>query len=150
MEDIRTMTGTEMFARRGATETEVATLIGQLVFSYSRFVGALHYCLAWHNDGANLDSYGESAEGPSSADLINKIASQAQARFGNGSPVFKKYTAWAERAHTVRELRNVIMHSRWGIEPYAPRHRYFNTTICKTTARARCHAGQAACRMRNL
>ena len=112
------MTGAEMFARRDATETEVATLIGQLVFSYSRLVSALHYCVAWHNDGANLDAYGKSAEGYSSADLINKIASQAQTHFGSGSLAFKKYASWAKRAHSAREFRNVVMHSRWGIEPY--------------------------------
>jgi hypothetical protein len=118
MEDIRTMTGKEMFARRDATEKEVATLIGQLVFSYSRLVSALHYCVAWHNDGADLDAYGKNAEGYSSAELINKISSQAQTRFGSASPAFKKYAAWAKRAHAARELRNVVMHSRWGIEPY--------------------------------
>ena len=118
MEDIRTMTGTEMFARRDAIETEVATLIGRLVFSYSRLVSSLHYCVAWHNDGADLDAYGKSAEGYSSADLINKIASQAQTRFGTGSVASKKYADWAKRAHAAREFRNVIIHSRWGIEPY--------------------------------
>lgn len=118
MEDVREMTGAEMFAKRDATMAEVATLIGQLVFSYSRLVSALHYCVAWHNSGASLDTYGESAAGFSSADLINKITSQAQARFGGNSPAFKQYAAWAKRAHEARELRNTVMHSRWGVEPY--------------------------------
>jgi hypothetical protein len=118
MEDVGSMTGTEMFARRDATEAEVAALIGRLVFAYSRFTASLHYCVAWHNDGANLDSYGEKAEGLSSAELIKKIEAQAESRYGDNSVAFKKYRTWANRAHATRELRNVIMHSRWGIEPY--------------------------------
>lgn len=107
-----------MFARRDATEAEVAALIGRLVFAYSRLTSALHYCVAWQNDGASVDTYGERAEGRSTAELIKQIQAQAEARYGCSSPAFEKYGAWAGRANAAREFRNVIMHSRWGIEPY--------------------------------
>jgi lysophospholipase L1-like esterase len=118
MENISLMTGAEMFARRDAIGAEVAALIGRFVFAYSRLNSALHYCVAWHNDGANLEIYSERAEGLSVAGLIKQIETQAKARYGHNSLAFQRYSAWASRAHAAREFRNLIMHSRWGIEPY--------------------------------
>ena len=118
MEDISSMSAAEMFARRDAAENEVASLIGKLVFSYSRLVTGLHLCVAWHNDGKKLDSYRTKAEDFAAADLIKKIEEQAKSKHGVESDCFKSYESWAIRANAIRELRNIIMHSRWDIEPY--------------------------------
>lgn len=127
MEDISKMTSSEMFARRDATEVEIATLIGQLVFSYSRLITDLHLCVAWHGHGKELDEYGNKAEDFAAADLIRKIEEQAKLIHGDKTDCFKKYQSWASRAHGIRNLRNTIMHSRWGIEPYG-RHAIAVTT----------------------
>ena len=118
MEDFSSMTGAEMFARRDATEQAVASVIGQLVFAYAKLNSALHYCVAWHNDGADLDSYGNQAESLSVAELINRIEAQAKYRYGSDSAAYKQYKSWTKKAHATRDLRNLIMHSRWGIETY--------------------------------
>lgn len=107
-----------MFARRDATEKEVSALIGQLVFAYSRLVTGLHLCVAWLNDGKELDAYGTKAEDLAAADLIRKIEAQAKTKLGVKSAYFISYESWTRRAHAIRELRNVVMHSRWVIEPY--------------------------------
>ena len=66
-----------MFARRDAAEKEITGLIGQLVFDYSRFVTALHFCVAWHNQGKDLDTYSSIAEDLDVADLLRRIEKQA-------------------------------------------------------------------------
>lgn len=118
MEELDSIPAYEMFARRDATEKEVASLLGQLVFAYSRFVTGLHLCVAWHNDGKGLDNYGAIAEDLAAANLLKMIEKQAQTKLGKTSVGFKKYKVWLRRAHQLRDIRNKIMHSRWGIEPY--------------------------------
>ncbi|WP_443096706.1 hypothetical protein ACTT2I_16625 [Stenotrophomonas sp. PUT21] len=118
MEDIESLTIGQMLARRSSAEQEASRLIGQLVFSFSRLVNNLHLCVAWHNDGKDLDRYGDAAGDLAAADLIKRIERQAASRFGEDSKRHKKYKYWTARAHKIREQRNIIMHSRWSIEPY--------------------------------
>jgi hypothetical protein len=118
MEEIESLTISQMLARRSSAEQEASRLIGQLVFAFSRLVSNLHLCVAWHNDGKNIDRYGEIAGDFAAADLIKSIERQAASRFGEDSKRHKKYKYWAARAHEIREQRNIIMHSRWSIEPY--------------------------------
>lgn len=118
MEDLSSITASEMLARRHIAESEFADLIGQFVFQYSRFVTGLHLCVAWHNEGRDLDNYGTIAEDLGAAELLKKIEKQARAKLGDQSVGFKKYKTWLVRAHRLREVRNTIMHSRWGIEAY--------------------------------
>ena len=126
--DIGSMTAGEMLARRSAAEKEISGLIGRFVFSYSRFVTGLHICVAWHNDGKDITTYPSVAEDLAVADLLKKIEKQGLAKFGRGSTAFKKYKSWLRSAHHLREARNIIMHSRWGIEPYG-RHATAISTI---------------------
>jgi hypothetical protein len=118
MEDFSSMTAIEMLARRDAARNEIASLIGQLVFNYSQFVTALHICVAWHSDGKDLDSYPSIAEDLAAADLLKRIEKQALGELGGGSVGLKKYRVWLRHAHQLRETRNIIMHSRWEIEPH--------------------------------
>jgi hypothetical protein len=118
MEDLSSMTSVEMFARRDAAESEISGLIGQLVFNYSRFVTGLHLCVAWHNDGKDLDNYPSIAQDLAVADLLSRIEKQALAKLGRTSGGFKKYKTWLCRAHQLRETRNIVMHSSWSIEAF--------------------------------
>jgi hypothetical protein len=108
----------EQIAARGALEADIASALGRLVFAYSRFVSALHYCVAWHNDGQHLQRYPAIAEDLGAANLLKRIEAQARARFGEGSPEYTQYASWVRKAHKLRELRNVVMHSRWNIETH--------------------------------
>ena len=128
MEDVSSMTASEMLARRDAGEKEISGLVGQFVFNYSRFVTGLHICVAWHNDGKDLASYPSVAEDLAVADLLRKIEKQGRIKLGGGSVGFKKIKRWLRRAHQLRETRNIIMHSRWGIEPYG-RHAIATSTV---------------------
>ena len=118
MEDTSSLTAYQMLARRSSAEQEFSRIIGQVVFAFSKLVNNLHLCVAWHNDGKDLDNYGEVAEDLVAAELIRRIERQAAARYGENSEQHRKYKQWAFRAHKVREQRNIIMHARWSIEPY--------------------------------
>lgn len=127
VEDFSSMPAAEMFARRDAARSEIARLIGQLVFDYSRFVTALHLCVGWHGGGKDLDTYPSIAGDLVVADILKKIEKQVRSELGPGSDGGKMYKAWLRRAHKLRETRNVIMHSRWGIDAFG-RHAIAITT----------------------
>ncbi len=127
MEDISSLTGYQMLFRLAMAEQEVSKLIGQLVFAYSKLVNNLHVCVAWHNDGRDIDKYGKIAEDLAAAELIKRIERQAETQFGKDSEQHRRYKYWATRAHKVREQRNIIMHARWSIEPYG-RHAIATST----------------------
>lgn len=80
MEEEDSLTANQMLARRSSAEQEASRLIGQLVFAYSRFVGGLHLCVAWRNDGMDLHRHAAIAEDLVAADLIRRIERQAATR----------------------------------------------------------------------
>jgi hypothetical protein len=127
MEDFSSMTVIEICARRDVAKNEISGLIGQFVFNYSRFVTGLHLCVAWHNHGKDIDSYPSIAEDLAVADLLKRISKQASTKFEDRSVGLRKYNGWLRRAHELRETRNIIMHARWGIEPYG-RHAIATST----------------------
>ena len=147
MKDLASMTGLEMDAKRDITENEVSGLLGRLVFAYSRFVTGLHLCVAWHNHGKDLDNYGAIADDIAVADLLSRIEKQAYSILGENSAAFKKYKRWLRQAHKLRETRNIIMHSRWGIEPYGRHAIAVSTPVLVKPAKE--HAFTAD-RLRNL
>lgn len=118
MEDFDSMPGDEVFARREITEKEVASLLGQTIFAYSRFATELHLCVAWLNEGKNRADYISKAEDLAVAELLKILEKQATVTLEQESLGFKRYTAWLYRAHQLRKIRNTIMHSRWGIDHY--------------------------------
>lgn len=127
MEDFSAMPAHEMLARRNAVRDEIAGLIGQFVFSYSRFVTGLHLCVAWHNDGDALDSYPAVAGDLAVADVLNRIEKQVAIKIASESCAAENYASWLVRAHQVRRTRNAIMHSRWNMEAYG-RHAIATST----------------------
>lgn len=129
MEDFDSMPAYEMFDRRETTEKEIASLLGQFVFAYSRFVTELHLCVAWLNDGKSRANYGAIAEDLAAANLLKMIDKQVQTKLGKASVGFNKYKIWLRRAHQLRNIRNTIMHSRWGIEPYGRHAIAFSTPV---------------------
>lgn len=118
MENTSPVIARDMFELRNAAEIEIAGLIGKFVFQYSKFITGLHLCVAWHDDGKNLEKYGEIAQDLGAADLLKLIEKRLREKYKTHSPEFKKYINWLNRAHKLRELRNTIMHSRWAIEAY--------------------------------
>lgn len=118
IEDLGALTGFELFARRQAAEAAIAQGIGKLVFQYSRLISALHLCVAWHDEGKGLDSYGDTASDLAAWELLNRIERQARAKLAEEPAALKLYLAWLRRVHAVRTFRNLLMHSRLGIESY--------------------------------
>ena len=118
MDDFDSMPSTEMFARRDAAEKEISGLIGQFVFTYSRLVTGLHLCVAWHDEGKGLKKHAATAQDLGVSYLLRSIDKQARRTLGANSNGFKAYKNWLRRAHQIRETRNLLMHSRWGIEAF--------------------------------
>jgi len=116
--ELGSLTAREMFARRDAMEVEISELLGRFVFKYSRLVTNLQLCVAWHDAGKGLDEYRALADDLGAAALLGRIRKQSKTKFDAASTEFNRYREWLHRAHEVRRLRNLLMHSRLEIEAY--------------------------------
>lgn len=118
MEDYENMPTREALARREAMLEQSASLIGKLIFGYSRFVTNLHLCVAWFEFGQHLEHHAEIAEDLGVAKLLKMIEEQARHTLGKSSAGYSEYAKWLRAAHRLRENRNLIVHSRWGVDSF--------------------------------
>jgi hypothetical protein len=118
MEDFSHVLAHERFAMQRATEAEITGLLGQFFFAFSNFVTALHFCVAWHDWGKGLDEYGGIASDLGTADLLKRIERQVLKVYSSDRSVQRQYGKWLEKAHELRERRNLFAHSRWHTEAY--------------------------------
>jgi hypothetical protein len=122
------LTINDMLARRHAMEQKASELIGAFAFRYSRFVTGLHLCVAWHDEGEHLQAHAEIASDLGAADLLRRIDKQVRSKLSAKSSGFRRYRIWLRRSHELRIFRNLIFHSRLGIEAYG-RHAIATSTI---------------------
>ena len=127
VEAFDTMTAREMMARRAAAEQEIARLIGQVLFAYSRFVSAVHLGVAWLDHGGALDAHRERAGALSVGHLLQAIRDRVRGRLSDKPEGAARYIRWCDRASVLRAARNDIAHARWGMEAYG-RHAIAVTT----------------------
>ncbi|GGZ72346.1 hypothetical protein GCM10008101_28450 [Lysobacter xinjiangensis] len=101
-----------------AAEAEITALLGQFFFAFSDFVTALHLCVAWHDSGKGLDQYTAIAGDLGAADLLKRIERQVSKVYASDKSAQQDYLDWLEKAHELRERRNLFAHSRWHTEAY--------------------------------
>jgi len=105
-------------------ETEAASLLGHMLFSFSYIDMNLGLCLAWEDNGKKLKALSSSVEGLSIYDKLDKLSRRVKEIFPAGTKRRLEYELWIERVHAAREKRNQMVHGRWGIE--AHRHKVVN------------------------
>lgn len=111
-------TAGELWARREALEQEAATMLGHMLFEFSRLDVSLGLCLVWVDSGAKLQSLSETVADLNLNAKLLELSKHVHAKLPNGSKRHKAYVAWLERAHKVRQQRNELVHGRWGIEAH--------------------------------
>ena len=97
-------------------EREAATVLGYMVFEYSRLDMDLGLFLAWSEEGRKLDELrGRLADAnfKSRLDLLEKLAKSKY----SGSSAADEYARWLLDANAMRSLRNRLFHGRWGVVP---------------------------------
>lgn len=58
------------------------------------------------------------AEGMMLNAKLEELSKYVAAKLPAGSKQHTAYTSWIQRAHTVRQHRNDLVHGRWGIEAH--------------------------------
>jgi hypothetical protein len=110
-------TGTQIAERRVALETACASLLGRMLFEFSRLDTNLGLCLVWVNDGRRLESLTPQVAGFGFNKRLEELQGHVEAAFEAGSKGREAYLSWLADAHTARLVRNELVHGRWGVDP---------------------------------
>lgn len=105
-------------------QAEAASLLGQMLFAFSYIDVNLGLCLAWTDNGTNLEALSKTIEGQNVYTKLQTLSKHVAEKFPAGSKRRRAYEAWIERVHVAREKRNQMVHGRWGVE--ARRHKVVN------------------------
>lgn len=103
-------------AARAALESEAAKLLGQMLFEFGRLDMNLGLCVVWFDAGAKLDSLTNKVSEYSFHKKLEEVSGQVDKKLPHGSKGRVAYEAWVERAHEARQLRNELVHGRWGVD----------------------------------
>lgn len=110
------MTGLEILATKEKLESSAATLLGRLLFAFSRLETNLSLCLVWVNGGENLDLLSDRVAEFNFHSKLERLSIEIEKKFLQGSESRIAYQAWLERAQLIRRQRNEFVHGRWGVD----------------------------------
>jgi hypothetical protein len=111
------LTSGELWAHGQAMEAAAASLLGRMLFEFSRIDVNLALCLVWVNHGSNLESLAPKVSELSFHSKLGELAKHVQAKLPTGSKRRVAYERWIDRMHLARTQRNRLVHGRWGVEP---------------------------------
>ena len=111
-------TAGEVWAATEALEAATATLLGRLLFAFSRLDVALGLCLVWANDGKQIEVLTPKVTALTFHKKLDTLTGLVDAKFAEGSKKHLAWALWIEQAHATRTLRNQLTHGRWGVDPY--------------------------------
>ncbi|SOZ23663.1 hypothetical protein CBM2623_A280009 [Cupriavidus taiwanensis] len=110
------ITAGDLWERRSKLEDEAASLLGHMLFEFSRLEVNLALCLVWVDGGRNLESLTKSVESQNFKTKLDELSKYLDARLLRGSKGHSAYESWIQRAHVARQQRNNLVHGRWGVE----------------------------------
>ncbi|MEC5206518.1 hypothetical protein QF022_001474 [Vogesella perlucida] len=110
------ITAGELWAREEELESSAASLLGRMLFEFSRLDVNLGLCLVWVDGGARIDSLTQTVEALTLKYKLDELDKRVTSTYPEGSKGHRGYKAWTERAHLVRQQRNNLVHGRWGVE----------------------------------
>jgi hypothetical protein len=117
---LRTMldwTGIESEAERERLEREAASILGYMLFEYSRLDMELGMLLVWADEGQRLAKLTTDHNESNFYKKLRNLKRDAKRKYAASPEAFLAHTRWLNAADRVRECRNQLVHGRWGIEP---------------------------------
>lgn len=111
------ITAGEQWAKREKLENESALLLGHMLFEFSRLDMNLGLALVWVNGGARIEQVTELVESMNLKKKLDDLTKHVQAKLPSQSKRRRAYEAWIDQANAIRQLRNNLVHGRWGIDP---------------------------------
>lgn len=112
-------TGIELRQKHVDLEREAATILGYMLFEYSRLEMDLGLLIAWKENGQDLDSLTRKLETENFNAKLASLDKSIRSKFANMVHAAESYATWIEQAHKLRELRNRFFHGRWGVNSTA-------------------------------
>lgn len=114
---MRNWTGIEIQEERSRLERETATVLGYLLFEYSRLDTALGLYLAWSNDGQTLEELTKKLSDYNFYERLKFLQKAVLDKFSDSTEIVENYANWLDDAHRIRSIRNQLFHGRWGFNP---------------------------------
>ena len=110
-------TGIEIERARQSLEDASATILGRMIFAFSRLDVALALHLVWSNQGSQPEELTGKFEETSFQKKLEFLQELVTAKYKVEEEALLAYDQWLEDAHATRIMRNELIHGRWGTEP---------------------------------
>ncbi len=107
----------QVWEAREGLEQGAATVLGKMLFEFSRLDVNLGLCVVWTEGGQRLEELTKRVAEftfHKKLDFLNQFVEQS---LPQGSKRHTAYTEWIARAHASRLRRNQLVHGRWGVDP---------------------------------
>src|SRR5690606_18836648 len=101
-------TGFEVQEERTRLEREAATILGFMLFEYSRLDMELGLFLSWSDNGSSLEKLTKKIGRFNFSKRLEYLQKSVALRFDGNLGVVGVYSAWISDAHSIRELRNEL------------------------------------------
>ena len=95
---------------------QAATLLGYMLFEFSRLDMEIGLYLAWSSGGKHLKKLTKKLANYNFNKRLTLLEELAQKTYEN-TPTAARYSQWLSDAHEIRALRNQFFHGRWGFSP---------------------------------
>jgi hypothetical protein len=101
---------------RAAFEKEAASLLGFVIFEWSRLEMELGLALVWQGEGCTLEKQTSDVGKEAFSERLLRLKSYVKSKYPD-TAAMQAYDAWTDRADKLRLVRNALVHGRWGISP---------------------------------
>ena len=110
-------TGIEIEHARQSLEHASTTILGRMIFAFSRLDVALALHLVWSKGGSQLDEHTKKVEDLSFQKKLGFLKNLVTDKYKDEEDAHSLYGQWLKDARAVRTMRNELVHGRWGIDP---------------------------------
>ena len=114
---MREWTGIEIERARRGLEQASATVLGRMIFEFSRLDVALGLFLVWADGGSDLDRLTKTVSEYTFHKKLDFLQELVQVKYSGDQPASLLYAEWLGDAHSTRTSRNELVHGRWGVDP---------------------------------
>lgn len=114
---MKAWTSIEIERAKQSLEQESATVLGRMIFEFSRLDMSLGLALVWSDSGSQLEHLSQLVADYSFHKKLDFAQQLVEAKYKAKQEPQSTYGKWLKDAHAVRAIRNGLIHGRWGIDP---------------------------------
>jgi hypothetical protein len=115
---MRARAGTEVETEGDQLERDAATVLGYMLFEYSRLDMELGLFLVWSGDGRKVEELTKKLADHNFHRRLEFLEQLVQLKYVDTPVALELYTSWLADAHATRSIRNQLFHGRLGVSPH--------------------------------